>query len=197
MIAMGRVLTGQMPEDPSERDFQVYTCSISKFVRKGLVGERCKVEKGGGGGGRRVWGPGEPVPVMDWRGRGLGGGWICELNGWTGHLAGGGERDWYGNRIEVFSNGDGLKYNICLLIFLGTSPFSPFNFELFSLGGLSRFEANFWGGCLGRSFAGDESFIHNGGPKEGTGADVDAFGGGNERFKPLEIEGLVGKAAKL
>ncbi|KAF2750475.1 phosphoglycerate mutase family protein [Sporormia fimetaria CBS 119925] len=34
MICLGRVLTGKMPEDPDEDDFQCYTASLSTFKRK-------------------------------------------------------------------------------------------------------------------------------------------------------------------
>ena len=34
MIAMGRVLTGKVPDDPDEDDFQCYTASLSTFKRK-------------------------------------------------------------------------------------------------------------------------------------------------------------------
>ena len=35
MIALGRVLTGKMPRDPDEDDFQCYTASLSTFKRRG------------------------------------------------------------------------------------------------------------------------------------------------------------------
>jgi transcription factor C subunit 7 len=35
MIALGRVLTGKMPEDPDTDDFQCYTASLSTFKRRG------------------------------------------------------------------------------------------------------------------------------------------------------------------
>jgi transcription factor C subunit 7 len=34
MIALGRVLTGKMPQDPDEDDFQCYTASLSTFKRR-------------------------------------------------------------------------------------------------------------------------------------------------------------------
>lgn len=34
MICLGRVLTGKMPEDPDEDDFQCYTASLSTFKRR-------------------------------------------------------------------------------------------------------------------------------------------------------------------
>lgn len=34
MICIGRVLTGNMPDDPDEDDFQCYTASLSTYKRK-------------------------------------------------------------------------------------------------------------------------------------------------------------------
>ncbi|EME85706.1 uncharacterized protein MYCFIDRAFT_59682 [Pseudocercospora fijiensis CIRAD86] len=65
MIAIGRVLTGCMPEDEGEDDFKCFTCSFSKFVRK---------------------------PQS--KGKGVGGGWDCEVNGDCSFLEGGEERGW-------------------------------------------------------------------------------------------------------
>lgn len=64
MIAIGRALTGKMPEDPDEDDFQCYTASLSRFQRN---------EKGG----KKVIGN-----------------WDCVLNSETGYLSGGAERGW-------------------------------------------------------------------------------------------------------
>ncbi|PVI03575.1 PGAM-domain-containing protein [Periconia macrospinosa] len=62
MIALGRVLTGNMPQDPDEDDFQCYTASLSTFVRKsskGVVGNwGCVLNSGTGflsGGAERGW----------------------------------------------------------------------------------------------------------------------------------------------
>jgi len=65
MIAIGRVLTGRMPDDPDEDDFQCYTASLSKFVRRSM-------EHNGG--------------VI--------GNWDCALNSETSYLSGGAERGW-------------------------------------------------------------------------------------------------------
>ncbi|KAF2645961.1 phosphoglycerate mutase-like protein [Massarina eburnea CBS 473.64] len=67
MIALGRVLTGDMPQDPDEDDFQCYTASLSKFVRK-------------------------TKNVED--GNGIIGNWDCALNSDTSYLSGGAERGW-------------------------------------------------------------------------------------------------------
>jgi transcription factor C subunit 7 len=65
MIAIGRVLTGRMPDDPDEDDFQCYTASLSKFVRRDMES-----------------------------GKGVIGNWDCALNSETSYLSGGAERGW-------------------------------------------------------------------------------------------------------
>lgn len=65
MIALGRVLTANMPQDPDEDDFQCYTASLSTFVRRSL----------------------DPA-------RGVIGNWDCVLNSGTDFLSGGAERGW-------------------------------------------------------------------------------------------------------
>jgi transcription factor C subunit 7 len=64
MIAAGRVLTGQMPDDPDTDDFKCFTAGLSKFVRKS-----------------------DPE-------KGVAGNWTCELNSETSYLSGGAERGW-------------------------------------------------------------------------------------------------------
>lgn len=66
MIAAGRVLTGKMPDDLDEDDFQCYTASLSTFRR--MEGERARREA---------------VGV-----------WECVGNAEAGFLKGGGERGW-------------------------------------------------------------------------------------------------------
>ncbi|CAI6342110.1 unnamed protein product [Periconia digitata] len=73
MIALGRVLTGNMPSDPDEDDFQCYTASLSQFVRQNM----------------------DP-------GRGVVGNWECVLNSGTDFLSGGAERGWKFNGEESF-----------------------------------------------------------------------------------------------
>ena len=93
MIAIGRVLTGTMPEDLGEDDFKTYTCGISKFERRSLEvpeGEG-PIEKSGTFIAGRELG----IPNVNWRnGRGLLGGWNCVMNGDCSHLDGGEERGW-------------------------------------------------------------------------------------------------------
>ncbi|KAF2129454.1 phosphoglycerate mutase family protein [Dothidotthia symphoricarpi CBS 119687] len=73
MIAAGRVLTGQMPDDPDEDDFKCYTAGLSKFVRRSVD-------------------PAKGVP----------GNWDCVLNSETSYLSGGAERGWHFNGDESF-----------------------------------------------------------------------------------------------
>lgn len=65
MIAAGRVLTGQMPDDLDEEDFHCYTAGLSKFVRKAAGSEE-----------------------------GVMGNWSCVLDSETSYLSGGAERGW-------------------------------------------------------------------------------------------------------
>nr|POE86539.1 transcription factor tau 55 kda subunit [Quercus suber] len=74
MISIGRVLTGRMPANVGEQDFKCFTCSFSKFVRKAK----------GDGGEVQKWNPetADQVPDVHWRdGKGVQGGWSCEVNG--------------------------------------------------------------------------------------------------------------------
>lgn len=93
MIAIGRVLTGMMPEDLGEDDFKTYTCGISKFERralKGPEGEGAIEMSGTFIAGREL-----EIPNVNWRnGRGVLGGWDCVMNGDCSHLDGGEERGW-------------------------------------------------------------------------------------------------------
>lgn len=88
MIAMGRVLTGWMPDDNCEDDFKTFTCGISKFVRRKIpvaVAEK-RVDR---------WEIEMPIGKIDWqKGRGVAGGWQCVMNGDCRHLDGGEERGW-------------------------------------------------------------------------------------------------------
>ncbi|KXS96571.1 hypothetical protein AC578_1953 [Pseudocercospora eumusae] len=92
MIAIGRVLTGRMPEDEGEEDFKCFTCSFSKFVRK----PQSKFTRGVGSAVGEGWDPAkaEVVPDVGWRGKGVGGGWDCVVNGDCSFLEGGEERGW-------------------------------------------------------------------------------------------------------
>ena len=90
MIAIGRVLTGYMPEDINEEDFRCGTCSLSTFKRRKVATKtEVAVDK---------WDPKAPskVPAVGWKdGSGVNGGWDCEVNGDCSFLSGGEERTWY------------------------------------------------------------------------------------------------------
>lgn len=87
MIAIGRTLTGCMPDDVCVEDFKTYTCGISKFVRKTmhLDGNQEPLEK---------WEAGMDIPKTNWTGNGVAGGWDCVVNSNCDHLEGGEERGW-------------------------------------------------------------------------------------------------------
>ncbi|PLB48880.1 phosphoglycerate mutase family protein [Aspergillus steynii IBT 23096] len=107
LIAIGRALTGRMPEDSGEEDFNVFTAGLSTFVRR----------RGAGSDGDSGWqaesalAPGTQVvradtKVPEWQGgRGVGGGWDCVANGDCSFLSGGAERGWHFNGDESFDTG--------------------------------------------------------------------------------------------
>ena len=86
LIAIGRALTGRMPEDIVEEDFRPFTCGVSTFVRKTKSTEE----------GVSEWqGPETAIPRLDWKdGKGVGGGWECTVSGDCSFLSGGEERGW-------------------------------------------------------------------------------------------------------
>lgn len=88
MIALGRALTGRMPEDPNEEDFRCGTCALSRFDRRDSAEAVAPV---------KAWDPTQPdeIPAVDWRsGKGVQGGWDCTSNGDCSFLKGGEERTW-------------------------------------------------------------------------------------------------------
>lgn len=104
LIAMGRALTGCMPEDSSVEDFAVFTAGLSTFRRRGggididtgKSGHTQRGEEGEEGdlaGGTNIFRGSPRVP--NWvNGRGVGGGWDCVSNGDCSFLSGGAERGW-------------------------------------------------------------------------------------------------------
>ncbi|KAL3481980.1 histidine phosphatase superfamily [Aspergillus californicus] len=106
LIAIGRVLTGRMPEDSSEEDFLVYTAGLSTFQRRGGP---VPPRKGQGfdvlAPGTRITEPKGTV-VPEWEGgKGVGGGWDCVMNGDCSFLRDGAERGWHFNGEESFDTG--------------------------------------------------------------------------------------------
>jgi len=95
MIAIGRALTGRMPEDIGEEDFGCFTCCLSRFRRRG-PGREAEVVQ--------VWDKekADNIPFVDWKGNGVKGGWECEVNGDCSHLSSGEERGWRFSGDEAF-----------------------------------------------------------------------------------------------
>lgn len=95
MIAMGRVLTGKMPEDPNEEDFRCGTCALSTFRRKDSSSKNEEVA---------TWTPEmiNAIPEVAWRGHGVQGGWECSSNGDCSFLKNGEERTWRFSGDESF-----------------------------------------------------------------------------------------------
>lgn len=92
MIAIGRVLTGKMPEDPDTPDFHCYTASLSRYTRRTFeipdtASSRPKPENG-----NNTTPP--STAVVNWRNYGIRGYWKCEQNGYTKYLSKGAERGW-------------------------------------------------------------------------------------------------------
>ncbi|KAJ5091265.1 hypothetical protein NUU61_006135 [Penicillium alfredii] len=120
LIAVGRVLTGRMPEDSSEEDFNVFTAALSTFRRRRVgITSSSEEEQNTGGEPTASADNGEESPLAEgtrliratsrvpgWRGgRGVGGGWDCVANGDCSFLSGGAERGWHFNGEESFDTG--------------------------------------------------------------------------------------------
>ncbi|OAX79533.1 hypothetical protein ACJ72_06146 [Emergomyces africanus] len=108
LIAMGRALTGDMPEDTCVEDFKPFTASLSTFVRRSGQG----LESGNRNRNRELAQAQEDPTVVEvisgkkvpqWHGGvGVGGGWDCVGNGECGFLSAGEERGWHFNGEEDF-----------------------------------------------------------------------------------------------
>ena len=88
IIASGRALTGDMPDDYDEEDFQCFTCGLSQFVRRQLPPSEA----------------GERQKYYDDTAQGVAGGWDCVLNSDCGHLSQGEERGWHFHGDESFDS---------------------------------------------------------------------------------------------
>lgn len=98
LIAMGRALTGNMPDDPNTEDFHVYTAGLSTYVRRKAQqdSEYYTEEEGSSliAAGTKLI-PESDVRVPIWKGgKGIGGGWDCVGNCDCSFLSGGEERGW-------------------------------------------------------------------------------------------------------
>ncbi|KAF3481123.1 phosphoglycerate mutase family protein [Arthroderma uncinatum] len=101
LIAMGRALTGQMPDDSSTKDFKVFTAGLSTFRRRNQRPVSSQENETHGEGSQMV--SGKRIP--SWRsGRGVGGGWDCIVNGECGFLSNGAERGWHFHGEEDFNS---------------------------------------------------------------------------------------------
>ncbi|KAE8149432.1 histidine phosphatase superfamily [Aspergillus avenaceus] len=113
LIAMGRVLTGVMPEDSGVEDFHVFTAGLSTFVRRNsassIPSSSSSSSSSGPGEGRglasgtKIVRNGTVVP--EWQGGGVGGGWDCAVNGDCSFLSCGAERGWHFHGEESFDTG--------------------------------------------------------------------------------------------
>lgn len=118
IIALGRVLTGNMPDNVEAEDFCAFTCGLSVYKRRNdiqvtgnnQIGQGVAVPSRGplehikptsppgkASHNRYSHGPAESFPPrsVDWKdGKGVGGGWVCEANSDCSFLSGGEERGW-------------------------------------------------------------------------------------------------------
>lgn len=96
MICIGRALTGRMPEDMGEDDFRCFTCALSKFTRR-EKSERPETNAETKPEEDQIWESTQPesIPDVKWQGKGVQGGWDCEINGDCSFLSQGEERGWY------------------------------------------------------------------------------------------------------
>jgi transcription factor C subunit 7 len=87
MISLGRVLTGKMPQDVTEDDFQCFTASLSAYRRKNVSKDQRQVDK---------WDATNPksFPDVNWKANGVLGEWECEMNSDTSYLSSGPQRGW-------------------------------------------------------------------------------------------------------
>lgn len=119
VIAIGRVLTGAMPDSVEVEDFQAFTCGLSVYRRKvagsGAEDNSSLGRASGDAGAARVNTERDlaqvaPTPqpasssipqiraerlhIPAWKGRGVAGGWQCTANSDCSHLTAGEERGW-------------------------------------------------------------------------------------------------------
>ncbi|KAK4227730.1 phosphoglycerate mutase [Podospora fimiseda] len=116
IIALGRVLTGNMPDNIEVEDFRAFTCGLSVYRRRGLKpGTSLEKTLGTSQLARNGMIPDagaseskSSVGDSSWRGgRGVRGGWECKLNSDCAHLELGEERGWRFSGDESFKD-DGI-----------------------------------------------------------------------------------------
>lgn len=138
VIALGRVLTGAMPDSVDVEDFSAFTCGLSTYRRR-TTGESFaadsnnnKRNSGELGAAREPAeanslqastttpqaasltlpsGQGGGVAVRAWKGCGVTGGWDCTSNSDCSHLAAGEERGWRFSGDEAFDGSVEKSYD--------------------------------------------------------------------------------------
>ncbi|RKF75858.1 Uncharacterized protein GcM3_082004 [Golovinomyces cichoracearum] len=97
LIAIGRALTGRMPEDVTEEDFRPFTCGLSTFVRQKPQNSGSEVQE------EEVINSVQ-IPRITWKNKnGVGGScWEIISNGDCSFLSGGEERGWKFSGEESF-----------------------------------------------------------------------------------------------
>ncbi|KAK0389483.1 hypothetical protein NLU13_3058 [Sarocladium strictum] len=84
IIAMGRVLTGQIPEDPEDDDFKAFTCGLSVYRRANASTAKASIQQKDESRSAAI------------------GGWKCEANSDCSFLSHGEERGWKFAGDEAF-----------------------------------------------------------------------------------------------
>jgi transcription factor C subunit 7 len=96
VIALGRVLTGVMPKNVDVEDFRAFTCGLSVYRRKMPTSQPTGTDRSEAG--PRTHSNHETPSNCEtsaWKGgRGVGGGWVCEVDSNCSFLSGGEERGW-------------------------------------------------------------------------------------------------------
>ncbi|ROT35713.1 PGAM-domain-containing protein [Sodiomyces alkalinus F11] len=94
IIALSRVLTGQVPENPETHDFDAFTCGLGVFRRK----RNPDLSEAEAQNASR-----QGTDSESWKlGTGVRGGWTCEANSDCSFLSGGEERGWRFSGDESF-----------------------------------------------------------------------------------------------
>ncbi|KAK1751721.1 histidine phosphatase superfamily [Echria macrotheca] len=108
VIALGRVLTGNMPDNIEVEDFGAFTCGLSRYRRRKAA---CHGESPSLAVAAYAASDTSAAAIADpgsgWRGgRGVSSGWDCELNSDCSHLSMGEERGWRFSGDESFKDAE-------------------------------------------------------------------------------------------
>ncbi|KAI0118903.1 RNA polymerase III transcription initiation factor complex component [Nemania sp. FL0031] len=101
VIALGRVLTANVPEDASVEDFGAFTCGLSVYRRQGIDQGRSTTGTTDRAAAIRDQAP-MPADPPQTCGFGLSSHWRCEVNSDCSFLRGGEERGWKFSGDESF-----------------------------------------------------------------------------------------------